>query len=190
MPAVTVPSSPSGEPNAITGSPIEIVDGVKFKNVFNAGKQQASPIMNLSFPEGVSFEAVFRPTHRQFAEFYENYDVVKKYFPHLFAKIDTTKINSPSTVLVLERINGYDSKFKNDEFQKHIANPKNFEDLCQNIFQMVDEIYQKPLSLTDINPIEGGNVIYNTDTKKFQFFDGRLNSKLFINFYFPYIFVV
>ena len=91
------------------------VDGVKFKNVFNAGKQQASPIMNLSFPEGVSFEAVFRPTHRQFAEFYENYDVVKKYFPHLFAKIDTTKINSPSTVLVLERINGYDSKFKNDE---------------------------------------------------------------------------
>jgi len=148
------------------------LNGVTLETVFKAGKQQPVSIVKLNFPENISFEIVLRPTGGYYEEFYQQYEAVKKYFPHIyFSSGQPNEATGHKTVLALERIEGYEEKLNGQEFEKHIADPENFEKLCKEVFQMIDELYKEPLILYDISPTGGHNVFFNTNTEKFQLFD-------------------
>ncbi len=147
-------------------------DGVKWKQVFRSGKQQPVSIVSFSLPEGVTLELVFRPTRCDFKSIFSKYPSVRKYFPHLYLS-QTIPYDQQTTqdVLVIDRINGYEEKINGAEFIRHISSSENLDQLCAEVFEMVDEIYHEPLVLSDISPTRGHNVFYNTDTQKFQLFD-------------------
>jgi hypothetical protein len=149
---------------------IGATDDFEWKQTFRSGKQQPVAIVKFSFlnSKRESFELVFRPTFNNFKDVCEKYPLVQKYFPSLYLNVP---LENNLSVLVLERINGYEEKHNGIEFANYISNYDNFNQLCVESFEMVDEIYNYPLILEDIRPVLGHNVFFNTDTKYFQFFD-------------------
>jgi hypothetical protein len=146
--------------------------GVSYESTFRSGKQQPVHIVKLSFPEGETFEVVVRPTSGNFDELYERYEEVRKYFPHLYMKVNAEdEYHLKRKILVVERVEGYEEKSNGQAFYEHVTNEENFEQLCKEVFTAVDELHQKPVLINDVNAVSGHNVFYNTKTKMFHFFD-------------------
>lgn len=151
-------------------------DGVQWRRAELIGKQQAVAIVDITFPDRPVLPTVFRPTHGMFREFYQEYPVVRTYFPKLYMST-TVPYGAQGTreLLVVEKLNGYHGDYQThstiQEYRDLIATPKGFEQLCQDAFAASDTIHQLPLAFTDIAPLDGHNFIYNTGTKRFQPFD-------------------
>lgn len=148
-------------------------NGVKWRKTFNAGKQQPVPIVEFTFPGDIKFELVFRPNFGGFEKKLQTYPLLQSHFPHVYLSqpIPYYDQTLAPTVLVIDKINGYEEKMNGEKFTDHISRPENFEQLCVEIFQIVDEMFDEPLFITDTIPVKGHNVFFNIDTGKFQLFD-------------------
>lgn len=165
-------TSPDFHTKDLQTKPSGSLNGITFETVFKTGVDQPVSIIKLSFPENISLEIVLRPTKGYYEDIYQQSDAVKKYYPHIYYNSEQPKdFLGHNCTLVLERIEGYEQKLNGEEFEKHIANPENFEKLCKEIFQMVNDLYKEPLILNDIYPTNGHNIIFNKNTDKFQLFD-------------------
>ena len=143
--------------------------GVTFAPIFV--KHWKAALVRLMFPENKIVDVVFRKTSSTFfREAYEQSEVIRRNFPRVFM-VHQTGGGEGGEILISERIDGFEENYNGEEFVAHIENPENFEQLCQDIFQSIDEIVQEPFHVTDIGATGGHNVIFNKHANRFQFFD-------------------
>ncbi len=136
------------------------------------GKQQPVFIMEFDFPDIARLPLVFRPTRLAFKDHYQEIEAVQRHFPRLYTCTEVSGDDGSSwQVLVVEKIEGFHGDSVSDEdvaaFFGHLEDSDNFEKLCQDMFQAVDEVFAEPLDIQDVRPVTGHNVIYNVKTEHF-----------------------
>ena len=131
------------------------------------GKQQPVSIVDVGFPEGI-VPIVFKQDMHGYAAVYGKYASVRRYYPALYA---TGQDQRQRSILALEKIEGYEAKHQGIQFVEELARPGRFDQLCTEFFEMADTLLQEPLTLTDIRPTEGHNLMFNTTTQHFQLMD-------------------
>ncbi len=140
------------------------IDDVKYQVVFRSGKQQPVRIIHFTFSNGADGEAVFRQAFDipKIEGFYEK-TAVKNVYPELYL--------SHKGVLVMECIQGFEEKRSGEAFAKHIESSVQFQQLINESFTMIDAILEGGLTLRDIAPAKGHNIIFDINAEKYRFFD-------------------
>ncbi len=142
------------------------------------GKHQRVAIVEFSLPDGSTLPAVIRQCYSPYSEISEDHPKIQKYYPKVYDALPIASHEpgvEESEMLAIEKIEGFhgdhpDTAFT-EQFKAKIETPEGFEELCQDMFTALDELYDLPLDTTDIDPVAGHNVAYNTSTGHFQFFD-------------------
>jgi len=140
------------------------IDNVRYQVVFRSGKQQPVRIILFSFPNGVNGEAVFRQARDipKIEGFFDN-QAIKDIFPEIYL--------SHRGVLIIECIQGLEEKRSGEAFAKYIKDQEQFEQLVEESFTMIDAILESGLTLHDISPAGGHNIIFDTNASRYRFFD-------------------
>lgn len=160
----------------VRGEKSGTADGAVWSVDRELGKQQPVYMVDLSFSEtGQVLPVVLRPSSRKFHEYYDASAAVRRYYPRLYAAERPEGYRAGGSVYALEKLEGFHgdnaASWDNDQYDAFIADPEHFEQLCQEMFAAVDDIFQEPLEIHDVRPERGHNVIYNTKTGHFQLFD-------------------
>jgi hypothetical protein len=152
-------------------------DGVTWHRTERLGKHQRVAIVDFTTHEGTVLPAVIRPTYGDFRAISEEYPVVAGLYPQVYGSL-LQPSDDPETsdreVLAIEKINGPHGdcgEAAREQYNQLVQTPEGFDQLSQDMFTAVDRIFDFPLAVVDVNPAQGHNVVYNTMTQHFQFFD-------------------
>lgn len=142
------------------------------------GKHQIVAIVDFMMPGGEVLPAVVRPTYSEFSVLVQEYPAIAELYPGIYGSLpqpsSDPEIND-AEILLIEKIGGphgdHLDEAVREQYTHLIETPEGFDQLCQEVFAMVDEIHSFPVQVGDVNPVNGHNIAYDMAKQRFRLFD-------------------
>lgn len=153
-------------------------NGICWHRTDRLGKHQRVALVDYDTPDRQPVSVAIRQSYGQYREMLETYPQVQQFYPAVYDSLPVSSDDphlQPSEMLAIEKVEGPHGDLPDpavvEKYQEIIRSPEGFEQLCTDMFEAIDTILSLPLDITDVKPAAGHNVIFNTQTGHFQFFD-------------------
>jgi hypothetical protein len=150
--------------------------GLGYRIEFSNGKHQDVHGLIIKFPDGQEHKIVARQlTRRDFSVDYATEPSIQTHFPRIFASVNIPDEGGHDrNFMIVERIEGEVERLSDSDdngFKELIKDPDKFSQLIDDLYEQLRTYLNLGFSISDLAPVAGHNIAYNSKEDKFQIFD-------------------